>query len=111
MRRPRRMMSPLRLSRPLSRKIPKRLSPAPVDTPHSRNTFQRRYQIADKRNSGLNIFFISFGVAALLASAVVISPYSQFGAYLRRTGRPVVRYGKVSVAIGLAVLATGLVLP
>ena len=58
----------------------------------------------------MNIYFLAVGFA-LLASAVVISPYSQFGAYLRRTGRPVVRYSRIIVAIGLALVAIGLALP
>ena len=59
----------------------------------------------------MNTYFLAVGLAILLASAVVISPYSQFGAYLRRTGRPVVRYGKISVAVGLVLITIGLALP
>ena len=59
----------------------------------------------------MNIYFLAFGFATLLATLVVISPYSQFGAYLRRTGRPVVRYSKIIVAVGLALIVIGLALP
>ena len=59
----------------------------------------------------MNIYFLAVGFAILILALVVISPYSQFGAYLRRTGRPVVRYTKIIVAIGLVLVAIGLALP
>jgi threonine/homoserine/homoserine lactone efflux protein len=59
----------------------------------------------------MNIYFLAVGFAILILALVVISPYSQFGAYLRRTRRPVVRYSKIIVAIGLALVAIGLALP
>ncbi len=59
----------------------------------------------------MNIYFLAVGFAILTLALVVLSPYSQFGAYLRRTGRPVVRYGKISLAVGLVLVAIGLALP